>query len=275
MADGIPSALAGKRIVITRAAEQCEALSKELSERGAIPVLLPLISCAEPVDFEPLVAAIRGMGKFDWRMFPRAHAVRAVAARCETLGLSLRQQRTKPEVAAVGPVSGEAASAAGFSVAYVAETHNGVALAKELGERLRDRNVLLPRSDRANPDLPEALRQHGAVVTEVIAYRTLQASEFDQRVLQEVAGGNADAVLFFSPSAVQHFAELIGPGKLGTLENKMAFAAVGTVTAGALRKIGARRSLTSADTSAASVLEALETHFAEDLKRSHAGAKQG
>jgi len=34
----------------------------------------------------------------------------------------------------------------------------------------------LATSDRANPDLPRALKRHGAQITEVIAYRTLSAN---------------------------------------------------------------------------------------------------
>jgi len=275
VAEGIPSALAGKRIVITRAAAQCEALSNELSARGAIPVVLPLISFGEPQDFGPLDEAIRDLARFDWIIVTSTQAVRALATRSESIGRALVQKGGRPLVAAVGPVSAEAADAAGFEVRLVAHTHNGVALAEELGERLRDRTVLLPRSDRANLDLPSALKRYGARVTEVIAYRTLHTADFDQRNLQIVASGGADAILFFSPSAVQHFAELMGGEPLSVLENRMAITAVGPVTSGALRKIGVRRILTSADTSASSVLEALESHFAEELKRSHAGAKQG
>ena len=274
MAQGIASALAGKRIVITRAAEHCERLAKKLSARGAIPVTLPLISFADPEACEPLDEAILEIERFDWVIFTSAQAVRAVVARSETLGLELVQKEGRSQVAAVGPVSAEAARGAGLVVTHVAETHSGLALAEELGERLRGRKVLLPRSDRANPELPEALKRHGAQVKEVIAYRTLRASQFDQQVLQRVAAGEADAVLFFSPSAVQHFTELVGREKIGILEKKIALAAVGPVTAGALRRMGVERLLTSADTSAASVLETLERHFAEDLKGSRAGAKQ-
>ncbi len=274
MAEGIVSALAGKRIVITRAAAQCEALSKELSARGAIPLVLPLISFGEPDDFRPFDEAIRSLAGFDWIILTSAQAVRALAARSEPIGRTLVHDRGTPRIAAVGPVSAEAAEAAGFHVTHVAHTHNGVALAEELGEQLRDRTVLLPRSDRANPDLPAALKRYGARVTEVIAYRTLHTAEIDQRNLQKVATGDAEAILFFSPSAVHHFAELVSE-PLSSLENKVAMTAVGPVTAGALRKIGVRRILMSADTSASSVLEVLETHFAGELNRSHAGAKQG
>jgi uroporphyrinogen-III synthase len=268
------SSLAGKRIVITRAAAQCEALSNELSARGAIPVMLPLISFAEPEDFGALDEAIRDLARFDWIIVTSAQAARALAARSESIGRALVQEETGPLVAAVGPVSAEAAEAAGFRVTHVAHTHNGVALAEELGERLRNRTVLLPRSDRANPDLPAVLKRHGAKVAEVIAYRTLHTADVDERNLQKLATGEVEAILFFSPSAVQHFAELVSE-PLSALENKVAMIAVGPVTAGALRKTGVRRMLTSEDTSAGSVLEALERHFAEELKRSHAGAKQG
>jgi uroporphyrinogen-III synthase len=267
--------LAGKRIVITRTAAQCEALSKELSARGAVPLVFPLISFGEPEDFGPVDAAIGSLAGFDWVIITSAQAVRALSARSEAIGRALAQEGGRPQVAAVGPASAEAAEVGGFQVAYVAETHNGVSLAEGLGARLRDQQVLLPRSDRANPDLPAALKKHGAKVTEVIAYRTLRAAEVDQRSLQTVADGETDAILFFSPSAVQHFEELMGKGTLSVLENKMALTAVGPVTASALRKNGARRIFTSADTSSASILEALETYFGQELMRSHAGAKKG
>ena len=275
MAERIQSALTGKRIVITRAAAQCEELAKELRARGAVPIVLPLISFGEPKDFGPMDAAIRKLSGFDWMIITSAQTVRALSARSEAIGSVLAQPGGRPQIAAVGPVSAEAAEAAGFRVAYIAETHNGVSLAAELGERLRDKQVLLPRSDRANPDLPAALKQHGARVTEVIAYRTLHTSDVDRRGLQEIANGGADAILFFSPSAVQHFEDLAGKGKLSALEDRMALTAVGPVTANALRKIGARRIFTSADTSTASILEALELHFGKDLMRAHAGEKQG
>ena len=64
------------------------------------------------------------------------------------------------------------AEAAGFSVEFVAADHSGAGLAREFGERnCGDEKCLLPRSDRANPDMPAALRRCGAIVTEVVTYR--------------------------------------------------------------------------------------------------------
>jgi uroporphyrinogen-III synthase len=269
------SPLEGKRIVITRAATQSEALSKQLSALGAIPVLLPLVAFGEPEDFSALDEAIAQVEGFDWVVFTSAQAVRAVAARSETLKIPLSRVGTRAMIAAVGPASAEAVSQAGLPVEYVAKVHNGVALAKELGERLRGRKVLLPRSDRANPDLPAVLKKHGAQVTEVVAYRTLQPTDVDKQNLGRIAAGEADAILFFSPSAVHSFVESAGVDQLRGLQDRLAITAVGPVTAGTLRDAGSERFVVSADTTTAAVVHALEQYFASTIKQSAAGVKRG
>ena len=274
MAEASQNALSGKRIVITRAAVQSEALARELSARGAIPVVLPLVSFADPEDFAPLDAAIAEIQRFDWIIFTSAQAVRAVVKRGEELKRSLIQSGSKLRIASVGPVTAEAARQARLRVDYVAETHTGAALAEELGNRLQGAKVFLPRSDRANQGLPPALKRHGARVTEVIAYRTLRPTDVDQRNLGRISEVAADAVLFFSPSAVQHFAELFGGQQLRALQDKLAVMAVGPVTANALRGAGVRRIVLAKETTAGSVVEALEEYFAGTVKQAQAGAKR-
>ena len=174
----------------------------------------------------------------------------------------------------MGPVTAEAAREAGLSVEYVAETHTGAALSDELGKRLSGTKVFLPRSDRANPDLPPALERHGARVSEVVAYRTLRPTEIDQQRLRQVAAGEADAVLFFSPSAVQYFVSLFGGEQFRKLQDKLCITAVGPVTASALHEAGVTRVVIAGDTTAAAVIEMLELHFAGAVKHAPAGAKR-
>jgi uroporphyrinogen III methyltransferase / synthase len=273
--EAAPSSLAGKRIVITRAAAQGELLAKELSARGAIPVVIPLVSFSEPEDLAPLDRAIAEIEQFDWLILTSAQAVRAVAQRAAGLQRPPVRADNRLQVACVGPVTAEAARKANFAVEYVAATHNGVALANELGSRLHRAKLLLPRSDCANPDLPAALKRYGAQVTEVIAYRTLRPAEANQNGLQEICAGDAHAVLFFSPSAVQYFVELVGAERLQLFQDKLAITAVGPVTAHSLREAGVQRAVVAADTTAASVIEALENHFASATKAAPAGVKRG
>jgi uroporphyrinogen III methyltransferase / synthase len=269
------SPLEGKRIVITRAAAQSGALSKQLAALGAIPVILPLVAFGELEDFSALDEAIAQVKRFDWMIFTSGQAVRAVTARSECLKIPLNRTGSKAMIAAVGPASAEAVRLAGLPVKYVAKVHNGVALADELGDRLLGRSVLLPRSDRANPDLPEALKKHGAQVTEVVAYRTLQPTEVDKENLGRIAAGGADAILFFSPSAVHNFAESAGTEQFRGLQDRLAITAVGPVTARALRDAGAERFVVAADTTTAAVVHALEQYFAGATRQSAAGVKRG
>jgi len=258
-------------VVITRAAAACEDLARELSARGATPVLFPLVSFAEPDDFAPLDRAITKMQQFDWLILTSAQAVRALIERAADLQRPLMRTDSRVRVACVGPVTADSARSADLPVEYVAVTHNGVALANELGSKLQGTRVLLPRSDRANPDLPAALARFGAQVTEVIAYRTRRPAETEG--LEKILNGQADAILFFSPSAVQHFAELVGATRLQELQGKLAVTAVGPVTANALRKAGVERAVVAQDTTAVSVVEALEGHFAA-AKAAPAGVKR-
>jgi uroporphyrinogen-III synthase len=274
VASAIVSPLSGKTIVVTRAAAQSDPLCAELNARGAKVKLLPLISFAPPEDYSAMDAALKRLESFDWLLFTSANAVQAVEERRKVVGDGTGPSCTNPRVAVVGPATAEAAAGAGFSVDFVAAHHSSAGLLEELGESLRSRKVFLPRSDRANPDLPTALRGIGATVTEVVAYRTLPPSKADrERVLDGLKDG-VDGILFYSPSAVQSFLELVGHEKLEKMQGRVLMVAIGPTTAGTLSAAGVQRIAWAADTTTKSVIEALEGHLSRMRKRS-AGAKEG
>jgi uroporphyrinogen III methyltransferase/synthase len=273
VADMIASPLGGKIVLVTRAAEQSQQLYEELQSRGAIVRLLPLVSFAPPENCDALDGALSNIESFDWILFTSTNAVHAVQRRGEELARSLKRGVKLPCAAAVGPVTSTAAEEAGFSVEYVAADHSGGGLAREFGDELRGRRVLLPRSDRANPDLPVALRRCGALVTEVVAYRTVPPSSMDREKLQESLRDGVDGILFYSPSAVQNFLELLGRERLGTLQGRAVMVAIGHATAAALSAAGIQRIARAADTTTKAIVEALEGHLARTKKRSTAGAK--
>lgn len=269
--------LAGKRIVVTRALAQSSELFQKLSQRGALPTSLPLVSFSAPQDYAPLDAALRRWLEFDWVLFTSANAVQSVVSRSAVLGLALDKPGKNPRIAVVGPATKAEATKADLHVDHVAKTHLGTALAEELASQLRDKSVFLPRSDRANPDLPAALQRLGANVTEVVAYRTLPPSEVDRDHVTQVLDHESDAAIFFSPSAVHNLADLLGKQALTELQNKIAIAAVGPVTSSTLREYGIRQIVTAVDTTAAAVIVALESYFSAIAtgQKPLAGAKHG
>jgi uroporphyrinogen III methyltransferase/synthase len=256
------SALQDKRVVITRAAQQSKSLVEKLSALGALPIELPLVSFVAPEDFAPLDAALDQLEHFDWVMFTSENAVRAIVKRASVRGNLRNVAGRRSRAAAVGPATAEAAKRAGFFIDYQANTHNGAALANELGERLRNQSIFLPRSDRANPDLPNILRKFGADVTEVVAYRTVTPVNLDQRKVAHIINSEVDALLFFSPTAVDHFSMIVGSEVFVELQARLAITAVGPITANALHQIGVNRIVLSSDTTVDGVIAALQQHFA-------------
>jgi uroporphyrinogen-III synthase len=268
------SALREKIILVTRAAAQSGELCEELNARGARVRLLPLVSFAPPENYDVLDAALTGIETFDWVLFTSVNAVQAVERRGNELNRGLNGAVKLPRAAAVGPVTADAAEAAGFSVEYVAADHSGAGLAREFGEQLRTKNVFLPRSHRANPELAAALRRCGALVTEVVAYRNLPPSTMDRETLHESLGSGVDSILFYSPSAVQNFLELLGGERLGTLQGRVLMVAIGPTTANALSAAGIQRIARATDTTTKAIVEALEGHLARTKRSSAAGTKE-
>jgi len=265
--------LAGKRVVVTRALEQSQSLVDALRDAGAAPVLLPLVAFAPADNFAELDACLKNSARFDWVFFTSQNALRAVQQRCAVLELSLSKIFKDVKIAAVGPATAEAVAGAGLTVNFISRIHTGIALGEELSAETQNKRVFLPRSDRANPDLIEVLNLHGWQVTPVVAYKTVSPNS-DSSLESQLHGG-ADAVLFFSPSAVHHLRELLGPQRFRDLGHQSIFVAIGPVSDNALKAEGVSRILLAADSTVSAAVATLSEYFAKAGQHQPAGAKQG
>lgn len=275
MGDATTMTLKGKRVVVTRAAEQSESLMRGLRDRGAVPICLPLVAFEPPDDLWPLDRAIREARSFDWILLTSQNAVRALQERCVALGLSLANTTEGVPVAAVGLATAESAKNEGLAVAYVASKRQGIALAGEMARELKGKTVLLPRSNRANPELVNVLHQIGAAVTEVIAYKTVPPTERDSANYEAVVREGVDAILFFSPSAVHHLQDMVGNERFREFSHRAAFAAIGPVTGDALHKAEVSRVVMAQDATVTAILDALTEFFSRPDRGLPAGVKRG
>ncbi len=251
--------LDGKCIVVTRAVEQSRDLKERLEKLGARVLLLPAVSFSEPADTTDLDRAIRSLEAYDWLLFTSANAARFFAGRCRKLGRNL-EGGDRPRCAAVGPATASAAAAEAFAIDYVAKEFLGVALARELGA-LGGKRVLLPRSGRAGRDLPDALRAAGAEVTEIVAYHTGGVGAAEPGVIEAIREARVDVVSFFSPSAVENVCAKLGAEVLSRLAARAFLAAVGPVTAAALRKAGLPVAIEASDATDESMTAAIVKYF--------------
>jgi uroporphyrinogen III methyltransferase / synthase len=266
-------ALAGKRVVVTRAAEQSESLVSALEAEGAAVVLVPLVAFGPPDDVGIVDEAIRGARRYDWMLLTSQNAVRALHGRSDALGISLAKAMDGIRIAAVGPATAEAARNAGLRVEYVAVKHQGAALAEELSEKIKGKLILLPRSDRANPELVEKLVGLGARMKEIVAYKTVRPDEQSAASVERMVREGVDAVLFFSPSAVHHLQDILGDEKFHEFSRSTLFAAIGPVTEGALRAAKAEQVAMAGDTTVDAAIAVLRGYFMARHLKLPAGAR--
>jgi len=264
VSESVANPLKGRRVVVTRAAEQSQRLVEELERRGALPTVLPMVAFAPPDDVGSLDAAIQNLPTFDWIFLTSQNTFRAVCERCSALSVPLNVAFSRVRIAAVGPATAEAVDKAGLDVSYVPSKHQGVAMAEELAEKVRRKRVFLPRSDRANPELVGKLKAIGAEVVEVCAYKTVRPDKSELERITAALQQASDAVLFFSPSAVHHMQELLGADRFLELSRRAVFAAIGPVTGEALRQARVERVLLARDTWASAIVGTLADYFAQE-----------
>jgi len=230
--------LFGARVLVTRAADQNEEMVSALRELGAEAVVVPMIRLAPPADLSEIDAALGRLESYDALLFTSANAVRFVAARAEEIGRS--GFGGAPPTACVGPITAETARRAGFSVALVpSDRRDAGGLLEAVSKHWppRGRRFLLPQAEAARPVLAEGLREGGASVDALTVYRTL-AAEVDADALREqLRGRRLDAITFTSPSTAENFAALLDEESRKAAAD-CTVAAIGPVTADALRRLG-------------------------------------
>ncbi|MBW2495096.1 MAG: uroporphyrinogen-III C-methyltransferase [Deltaproteobacteria bacterium] len=230
--------LFGSRVLVTRAADQSGEIARALRELGAEAVLIPMIRLAPPADASEIDAALGQLAGYDALLFTSANAVRFFSARAAEIGLSSFE--AAPPTACVGPITADAARRAGFSVELVPDDRrDAVGLLEAVSKHWppRGRRFLLPQAEAARPALAEGLREAGAAVDAVTVYQTV-AAEVDAEALREqLCARRLDALTFTSPSTAENFAALLDEESLRAAAD-CTIAAIGSVTADALRRLG-------------------------------------
>lgn len=257
--------LAHKSIVVTRAIEQTAEFADALERIGAEVLRMPTVGFAAPPDWDPVDASLKDLSRFAWVLFTSQNAVRFFAGRAKEIGAGAELFRGESlpgmaRIAAIGDATAEAAAAQGVRVDFIAKQKTGDGLAREVRAFIGVGEALLPRSDRAGDRLPGALRETGARVTEVVAYRTAMPA-LDEDLLDRVRRAQVHAIIFASPSAFQNLDQAMPAGELALLSTHVHFAAIGPTTARALRDAGARVEIQANEPSAAGIADALAKYY--------------
>jgi uroporphyrinogen-III synthase len=257
--------LAGKRIVITRSPEQSGVLTHELKGSGATVISLPFVEFRLPSDTGALDSALARLSEFDWVAFTSPNGVRFFCQRLRELGREPSELPAPlPLVAAIGAATAGAATKEGLAVAFA---HTDIRSGREFAQRfssaaIHGKKILLPQSDLADGHVAEALKESGAAVIEVVAYRTCMPESLPGHELEQVKRYGADVFVFASPSAFRNFAKTVGPEELKRFADRSAFAAIGPTTAEAIRGAGVQVKIEAAKPSSSEIVQAIVEYFA-------------
>jgi uroporphyrinogen III methyltransferase/synthase len=233
--------LAGRRILVTRAAEEPPSLDDLLRDLGAEPIRLPCIAFASPSDRGPLDAALarlRAGRRPAYLAIASAHAADRLVAEIREAGLvDVREALSGVSILAAGAATVRHLESLGLAARAPAEGVGAEAMVAAFGPEVRGKEVLVPRAEEGNPALPEGLRRAGARIEAVPLYRTVPAATADPAAAALLRAGAIDAIAFASGSAARGFAALFGP-EAASLAQSSRVACLGETCAEAARAAG-------------------------------------
>ncbi len=233
--------LDGRRVVITRAAEQADELAELVRSAGAVPVVMPLVTVESVPGEADRLAGVDPLG-FDWLVVTSPNGARAYTA----------SKRTAPtRVAAVGTATAAALEADGIPVSFVPSRQNAEGLLAEMPPVTEGR-VLLVQAEAAEPTVADGLRARHLEVTVIRPYRTVpvRPSAADQ-----LAALSADAVLFASGSAARAWHAVFGSSAPALVVS------IGPRTTALANGLGLKVNLEAADHSLSGLVDVLVAHL--------------
>lgn len=249
-----------RQILVTRPTGQADELGRLLAARDMCPILVATVAIDLASTADGLDAMLAGLAGADWLVLTSANGAEALAARLDRPGGRGLPEGTR--IAAVGPATADPLSTAGIQVDHVPAEYLTVAIVDGLGD-LTGRRVVLARADAATPDLRKALIARGALVEEVVAYRTVEGPGSSRDPLHAALQRDLDGIAFTSGSTVRGLTRLASPIDRRRARTLPAFC-IGPVTAGEARQSGFHIAAVASEHSAVGLADAIATHFARE-----------
>lgn len=260
MSDAPALPLAGKRIVVTRAAHQAQSFSRLLQQQGALPLVSPLIEIVPPDSWQPLDCALQRLADYHYLILTSVNAVDMVCRRLKALELWHQLPPTVQWVC-VGPKTAEALEKLGRTSDLQPDNYRAEAVVELLRQRgVNGCRVLYPRAELARELIPRELSRAGAVVDDPIAYRTLPAATQGRQLVQWLEQGQVDVITFTSSSSVENFVALLGE-QASSLTAAVTLASIGPLTTATADRLGLHIAVEPPDYTLEGLVAALIDYF--------------
>jgi uroporphyrinogen III methyltransferase / synthase len=254
--------LAGVRVMVTRAENPLDSLTRQLGKLGAELVVQPAIQILPPADWRPADEALARLYQFDWIVFSSANGVRFLTDRItETkqtpcwdgsstatptdhqprLPIPVPQATPFPRVAAIGPGTADELRRHGWPVDLVPDQFRAEALAEALLKELPSQDkqrlptplFLLVRASRGRDVLAERLKAAGIEVEQIIVYTSADVTQADPQAASLLRGGRIDWITATSSAIARSLAAMFGDDL-----RRAKLASISPLTSATLRELG-------------------------------------
>jgi len=233
--------LFGQRVVVTRSRAQAAELSHQFTELGADVLEIPCIKTTVPSQPQFLMDALLELNSYNWLVFTSANGVTSFF---EYFFRAFKDTRDigGVRIAAVGPGTEAKLRELHLQVDLMPDEATGAKIAKEFAkfESIDNLKICLLRAEVANPDLPKALEELGAIVDDIPVYRTVAEPDELVEVSAKLLATGADWLTFTSGSTVEHFHKRFDLPALLKKYPQMKLASIGPETTKAIEFLGAK-----------------------------------
>ncbi|HEX2093115.1 MAG TPA: uroporphyrinogen-III C-methyltransferase [Longimicrobiaceae bacterium] len=254
--------LFGRRIVVTRARAQASDFAAALEALGAEVIQFPTIRIVDPADPAPLLRAASEADRFDWIIFTSVNGVSRFWSALRRAGRDTRSL-AGVSLCAIGPATGAAIEMEGAHPDLVPDRFVAESVVEALVQEvdLRGTRILLPRAEEARSVLPEALRERGVEVVEIVAYRTVPDGAESEVLRARLQAEEIDLVTFTASSTVRNYVEI-----LGTEVGRAEVASIGPITSATARELGLPVHVEAEQHTIPGLVQAIRDHYPREAK---------
>ncbi len=243
--------LFGRRVMVTRPAEQVATVAEQLAELGAEVIVQPAIRISDPPDWQPVDEALERLGGYDWLVFSSVNGVRYLLRRLIAGRADLRRLGGV-RLAAIGPGTADALADFHLKADLVPQEFRAESLATALAADARGKRFLLARASRGREVLAEQLRSAGALVDQVVVYSSTDVTSPDEDAKRHLASGSVDWLLVTSSAIARSLVAMFGPDL-----RKTRLASISPITTATLRELGHEPAIEAQTYTMTGVIEAI------------------
>jgi uroporphyrinogen III methyltransferase/synthase len=252
--------LFGKNIVVTRDERGNAEFADKIISRGGNPIEFITIKIKPLTNTNKFLKAIAKLTEFDWIIFTSLNGVEIVFEFLRSLGKDARAFGSA-KIAAIGSETAGTLGRFGIKADFVPSAFTSKELGKQLAKftNLKDKKVLLLRSQLASNELIEWLEKAGAKVENIPVYRIDTTKNKCDWLTEKIKAGEIDWLTFASSSSARAFFEQIQTKIVNS--SKINVASIGPVTTEQLKSLGIKVHAEATEHTIEGLLDAIEQTY--------------